>query len=123
MAKDDFKGYADRFDKAGKVVREIATFSACPECGMPMEVTRTWRHEKGAKGTVYHPGPVPEGPRDRAVRLRRGGGLDAGLQPVRQVGSEHPRGKASGDVGMTDYLTNTPIMTLYDDLRAEPRHP
>ncbi len=53
MAKDEFNGFQDRFDKAGKAVREITTFSACPECGMPMETKRTWRHDKGAKGTLF----------------------------------------------------------------------
>ena len=62
MAKDDFKGYQHRFDKAGKVVREITTFSACPECGIPMEVKRTWRKEQGKDGTAYHiEGICPKG--------------------------------------------------------------
>ena len=62
MAKDDFKGCRVRFDKAAQTVREITTFSACPECGMPMECQRTYRHEKGAKATLYRiTGLCPKG--------------------------------------------------------------
>jgi len=63
MAKDEFGGYAARFEKAGKTVRELTTFSACPECGMPMEVTRTWRNQPGKdKGSAYRiQGMCPKG--------------------------------------------------------------
>ena len=60
MAKDDFRGYRAAFEKAGKTVREVTTFSACPECGIPMEVTRTWRNQK--QGTAYRiQGLCPKG--------------------------------------------------------------
>jgi len=49
---DDFKGYAARFEKAGKLVRENVTMSACPECGERGLYTQQWK--KDGKGTAYH---------------------------------------------------------------------
>jgi predicted RNA-binding Zn-ribbon protein involved in translation (DUF1610 family) len=61
MAKDDFKGYAARFAKAGDIVRETITESACPECGVRGMYTRQWRSD-GKKQTVYHiRGTCPNG--------------------------------------------------------------
>ncbi len=54
MAKDDSHGgYKAAFDAGGQTVRELTTFSACPECGMPMEVTRTWRKSGKAERPAY----------------------------------------------------------------------
>ena len=61
MAKDDFGGYQTRFDKAGKTVREVTSFSACPECGIPMEVKRTWRRDKGDRDLYAITGLCPNG--------------------------------------------------------------
>lgn len=57
----DFRGYQVRFEKAGKTTREVTTFSACPECGMPMEVTQTWRRGKKNRNMYKAAGICPKG--------------------------------------------------------------
>lgn len=57
----EYKGFKLRFEKAGKTKREITTFSACPTCGMPMEVTQTWRRGKGAQDMYKAEGICPKG--------------------------------------------------------------
>jgi hypothetical protein len=52
MAKGDFKGYEQRFKKAGDLVRETITESACPTCGERGMYTRQWRSD--GKGTLFH---------------------------------------------------------------------
>ncbi len=61
-AKDDtHRGYRARFDAAGQTLRERSQVSTCPEpldsnvgvCGMPMEVTQTWRASDRGDGTLY----------------------------------------------------------------------
>jgi hypothetical protein len=60
MAKDDFKGYAQRFKKAGDLKRETATMSACPECGERGLYIQQWRSD--GKGTIYRiEGKCPRG--------------------------------------------------------------
>lgn len=56
-----YRGYDERFEKAGKTMREVTTFSACPECGIPMEVTRTWRRGKKRQNVYRAQGICPKG--------------------------------------------------------------
>lgn len=64
MAKDDFKGYAKRFSKAGDIVRETISEHACPECGDGTKgmYTQQWRTSDEPNRTVYHIfGQCPKG--------------------------------------------------------------
>jgi hypothetical protein len=64
MAKDEFKGYARRFDKAGDIVKELIGEHACPECGDGTRglYTQQWRKGDVPKRTLYHIfGKCPKG--------------------------------------------------------------
>jgi hypothetical protein len=53
MAKDDHKGYRERFEKAGKVLRDVITESVCPECGTKGLYRRVWRKGDRKGVTLY----------------------------------------------------------------------
>ena len=58
----EFKGYRAAFNKAGQTLKEVTSFSACPECGMPMEVKQSWRKGLEAGRTTYQiQGLCPKG--------------------------------------------------------------
>jgi DNA-directed RNA polymerase subunit M/transcription elongation factor TFIIS len=63
-SKTDFKGYKQRFEKGGDLVKEQISEHACPDCGDGTRgiYTQQWRSGGEGDRTLYHiEGQCPKG--------------------------------------------------------------